>query len=39
VLQVQRDALDRAYLQHWAKELGVDDLLARASREAETEEG
>jgi hypothetical protein len=35
VLQVQGDALDRAYLQHWAHELGLDDLLARALREAE----
>jgi sugar/nucleoside kinase (ribokinase family) len=34
VLQVQRDAIDRAYLEHWARELGVEDLLARALREA-----
>ena len=39
VLQIQRDALDREYLQHWARDLGVDDLLARAFREAEKQEG
>ncbi len=34
VLQVQHAALDRAYLGHWAALLRVDDLLARAIREA-----
>jgi hypothetical protein len=30
VLEVQGEALDRAYLAHWAGVLGVDDLLSRA---------
>lgn len=30
VLEVQGDALDQAYLDHWAAQLGVADLLARA---------
>lgn len=34
VMRIQRDALDRAYLERWARELGVDDLLARAWTEA-----
>ena len=34
VLQVQHDALDFAYLDRWAAELGVVDLLARARRDA-----
>jgi hypothetical protein len=34
VLQVQAERLDGAYLDHWAAELGVADLLARARREA-----
>lgn len=34
VLKVQRDKLDRAYLEHWAKELGLADLLARAENDA-----
>ncbi len=34
VLQVQREALDRGYLAQWARELGLEDLLARALREA-----
>jgi hypothetical protein len=34
VLKVQADALDRAYLVHWADELGVTDLLQRAFGEA-----
>ena len=34
VIQVQADALDRAYLQHWAVELNVGDLLERALRDA-----
>jgi len=33
VLKVQQHALDRAYLSHWAAELGVADLLARAWQE------
>lgn len=35
VLQVQGGRLDEAYLDQWAKELGVDDLLARARQESE----
>jgi hypothetical protein len=34
VLKVQAGALDRAYLVHWAGELGVADLLGRALNEA-----
>jgi hypothetical protein len=34
VLQVQADRLDRAYLDTWAADLGVADLLARARQEA-----
>lgn len=34
VLKIQADALDRAYLAHWAGELGVMDLLRRALNEA-----
>jgi hypothetical protein len=34
VLKVQAGALDRAYLVHWAGELGVTDLLHRALNEA-----
>jgi hypothetical protein len=34
VLQVQADRLDAPYLDHWAAELGVADLLARALQEA-----
>lgn len=34
VLKVQADALDQEYLEHWAKELGVADLLRRALGEA-----
>lgn len=34
VLKVQAGALDRAYLAHWAGELGVTDLLHRALDEA-----
>lgn len=34
VLKIQADALDRAYLVHWAGELGVMDLLRRALNEA-----
>jgi hypothetical protein len=30
VLKVQKAALDRGYLEHWAKELGVAALLKRA---------
>jgi len=35
ILKVQGDALDRDYLMHRASELGVDDLLQKAVREAE----
>jgi hypothetical protein len=34
VLKLQGDALDRAHLAHWAKEIGVTDLLERALAEA-----
>jgi hypothetical protein len=34
VIEVQRDVLDRGYLEHWARELGVADLLARAFTDA-----
>ncbi len=34
VMRIQRDLLDRAYLEHWARELGIDDLLQRAWSEA-----
>ncbi len=34
VLVVQRDEIDHAYLERWAGELGVDDLLANARAEA-----
>lgn len=34
VLQTQAGGLDQAYLDHWAAELKVDDLLARARRES-----
>ncbi len=30
VLQVQAQALDQAYMQHWARELGLTELLTRA---------
>jgi hypothetical protein len=33
VIQVQGDRLDRSYLQKWAQELGVADLLARAEQQ------
>ena len=35
VIRVQGDALDRDYLNRWATQLGVSDLLDRAMREAE----
>jgi hypothetical protein len=35
ILKVQGDALDRDYLMHRASELGVDDLLHKAVKEAE----
>jgi hypothetical protein len=35
ILKVQGDALDRDYLMHRASELGVDDLLQKAVKEAE----
>lgn len=34
VLKVQRQALDRDYLRHWAAEIGVTDLLDRALSDA-----
>jgi len=34
VLKVQGDLLDRAYLAHWAADLGIADLLEQAWREA-----
>jgi hypothetical protein len=34
LLRVQAGALDAAYLDHWAAELGVTDLLRRARAEA-----
>lgn len=34
VIKVQRDSLDKEYLQHWAKELGLSDLLEKAFQEA-----
>ena len=34
VLQVQASALDQAYMQHWAAELGLSELLTRAITEA-----
>lgn len=36
VLRMQRDALDRTYLDRWARELGVDDLLHQAIADAAT---
>lgn len=36
VIKVQGGALDRAYLEKWAAELGVADLLKRAREETET---
>jgi hypothetical protein len=35
IIAVQGDRLDRGYLTHWARELGVGDLLARALAQAE----
>jgi hypothetical protein len=34
VLRLQGDVLDRAHLERWSRELGLDDLLARAFAEA-----
>lgn len=34
VIRLQGDALDRPHLDHWARQLGIDDLLARAFAEA-----
>lgn len=34
VLKMQSDILDKAYMRHWAKELGVLDLLERALEDA-----
>ncbi len=36
VIKVQQDALDRPYLEKWAAELGVGDLLAKAWAETNT---
>lgn len=38
VLKVQHDQLDRSYLQRWAEELGLADLLERALEEAHSAE-
>ncbi len=35
VMRVQRDRLDRAYLEHWSGQLGVRDLFDRAWAEVE----
>lgn len=35
MLKIQQSQLDQAYLQHWAAELGVADLLAKALAEAQ----
>ena len=37
VLKVNRASLDRKYMEHWAAELGVADLLDRAWKEAEAD--
>ncbi|MGD0654850.1 MAG: hypothetical protein ABSA16_10935 [Thermoguttaceae bacterium] len=37
VMKVQQDALDRDYLEKWAIELGVDDLLHKACKEIDKE--
>jgi len=34
VLKVQKQYIDVDYLRHWAREIGVADLLARALQEA-----
>jgi hypothetical protein len=36
IIKVQQEALDRAYLDKWAAELGVADLLIKAWRESES---
>ncbi len=36
VLRIQLNALDRPYLEKWATELGVADLLRKAWHEVET---
>jgi hypothetical protein len=33
-MKVQREVLDHAYMQQWAAELGLTDLLARALEDA-----
>jgi len=35
VLRVQSNALDRGYLEDWAKQLGLSELLNRATKDAE----
>jgi hypothetical protein len=37
VMKVNEGALDRLYMEHWASELGVADLLAKAWKEVETD--
>ena len=39
ILKGQRGALDLAYLRHWAGELGIEELLERALREAGASQG
>jgi len=36
ILRMQRGHLDRDYLEHWAKELGVEGLLRRPTEELDT---
>jgi hypothetical protein len=35
IVELRRDVLDRAYIEHWARELGVTDLWERVRREAD----
>jgi hypothetical protein len=39
VLKVQKDSLDKKYLQHWASELKVKDLLEKAFQDAGIDHG
>jgi hypothetical protein len=34
VLKLQAESLDRAYMEHWARELDLDQMLSRAFAEA-----